>query len=106
MSADGSLEEAEVNAQTGADAAAVAAGRSPRFPRRRMLAAMAYAAVFAVFFALWLLTARTTLTSSDGANNALQGFDLLHGDPLLGGWIIGDATYYTFELPVFAITTG
>jgi len=80
----------------------VAAGPSPR---RRGLAAAGYATVFVVFFVLCYLTARTSTVSSDGANNALQGFDLLHGDPVLGGWIIGDATYYTFELPIYAVTT-
>ena len=42
--------------------------------------------------------------NSDGANNALQGWDILHGNVLLHGWIIGDATYYTLELPLYAIT--
>jgi hypothetical protein len=42
--------------------------------------------------------------TSDGANNALQAWDMLHGHLLLHGWIIGDATYYTFELPVLAFT--
>jgi hypothetical protein len=40
---------------------------------------------------------------SDAANNALQAWDLLHGNLLLHGWIIGDATYYTFELPLYAL---
>jgi hypothetical protein len=42
--------------------------------------------------------------NSDGANNALQGWDILHGHLMLHGWIIGDATYYTLELPLYAIT--
>ena len=42
--------------------------------------------------------------NSDGANNALQGWDILHGHVLLHGWILGDATYYTLELPLYAIT--
>ncbi len=41
---------------------------------------------------------------SDGANSALQAWDMLHGNLLLHGFIIGDATYYTFELPLYAIT--
>src|SRR5277367_6758639 len=41
---------------------------------------------------------------SDGANSALQAWDLLHGNLLLHGWIVGDATFYTFELPLYAIT--
>jgi hypothetical protein len=42
--------------------------------------------------------------TSDGANNALQAWDMLHGNYLLHNWVIGDATYYTFDLPVNAIT--
>ncbi len=41
---------------------------------------------------------------SDGANNALQAWDMLHGHVLLHGWLIGDATFYFFELPLNAIT--
>jgi hypothetical protein len=37
---------------------------------------------------------------SDGANSALQGWDLIHGHVLLRGWLFGDATFYAFELPV------
>ena len=29
---------------------------------------------------------------------------MLHGNLLLHGWIIGDATFYTFELPLYSIT--
>jgi len=42
--------------------------------------------------------------NSDGANNALQAWDLSHGNPLLHGWLIGDANFYFFELPLNAIT--
>jgi hypothetical protein len=41
--------------------------------------------------------------NSDGANNALQAWDMLHGQVLLHGWVIGDASIYTFELPLYAI---
>jgi hypothetical protein len=41
---------------------------------------------------------------SDGANSALQAWDLIHGDLLLHGWLFGDATYYSFELPINGIT--
>ena len=41
---------------------------------------------------------------SDGANSALQAWDMLHGNVLLHGWIVGDATFYTFELPLYSIT--
>jgi hypothetical protein len=41
---------------------------------------------------------------SDGANSGLQAWDMLHGNLLLHGYIVGDATYYTSELPLYAIT--
>jgi hypothetical protein len=57
--------------------------------------------------ALYAFLLRISLSrgmNSDGANSALQGWEILHGNVLLHGWIIGDATYYTFELPLYAIT--
>jgi hypothetical protein len=57
--------------------------------------------------ALYAFLLRISLSrgmNSDGANNALQGWDMLHGNVLLHGWIIGDATYYTLELPLYAFT--
>ncbi len=54
-------------------------------------------------FALFLRISLTTGVTSDAANNALQAWDMLHGHLLLHGWIIGDATYYTFELPLIAV---
>ncbi len=41
--------------------------------------------------------------NSDGANSALQAWDLVHGHLLLHGWHIGDATFYFFELPLDGI---
>src|SRR6267378_2465393 len=55
-------------------------------------------------FACYLRISFTGHVSSDGANNALQAWDMLHGHLLLHGWILGDATYYTFDLPVLALT--
>jgi len=42
--------------------------------------------------------------NSDEANNALQAWDMLHGNATLHNWVLGDATYYTFDLPVYAVT--
>jgi hypothetical protein len=42
--------------------------------------------------------------NSDGASNALQAWDMLHGNYALHNWVLGDATYYTLDLPVIAIT--
>lgn len=55
-------------------------------------------------FAFFLRISLSSTVNSDGANNALQAWDLLHGHVLLHGWLIGDATYYTFELPLLALS--
>jgi hypothetical protein len=71
---------------------------------RRAWAALAWTAGGLALLVLFLRIAQTSPMNSDGANNALQAWDMLHGHILLHGWIIGDATYYTLELPVIAIT--
>src|SRR5215471_12925653 len=48
-------------------------------------------------------TGLTSSGTSDGANPALQAWDMLHGHLLLHGWLLGDATFYTFELPLIAL---
>ncbi len=55
-------------------------------------------------FAFLLRISLSLPLDSDGANNALQGWAMLHGNFLLHGFILGDATYYTLELPLFVIT--
>jgi hypothetical protein len=70
---------------------------------RRALAALGWTAGAVALFVLFLRIAQTSAMNSDGANNALQAWDMLHGHILLHGWIIGDATYYTLELPLIAI---
>ena len=71
---------------------------------RRLLAATAWIAGCAALFACYLRISFTGHVTSDGANNALQAWDMLHGNLLMHGWIIGDATYYTFDLPVLMLT--
>jgi hypothetical protein len=71
---------------------------------RRLLAALAWIGGCVALFAFYLRISYSGYVTSDGANNALQAWDMLHGHLRLHGWIIGDATYYTFELPLIAIT--
>ncbi len=72
--------------------------------RLAAFAVVAIAAAFALSLSSWIGCLIAFATDSDSANNALQAWDMLHGNLLLHGWIIGDATYCTFELPVFMIT--
>jgi hypothetical protein len=71
---------------------------------RRWWVAAAWVAGGLALFAFFLRISLSFAQDSDGANNALQAWDLLHGNLLLHGWIIGDATFYTFELPLFSVT--
>jgi hypothetical protein len=72
--------------------------------RRRLLGATPWIVGCVALFVFYLRISFTGHVSSDGANSALQAWDMLHGHLLLHGWIIGDATYYTFDLPVLALT--
>ena len=74
-----------------------------RVSRYRLAMTLAWAAGTAGVFVLFLRISLTMSIDSDAANNALQAWDLLHGHLLLHGWLIGDATYYTFDLPLIAL---
>jgi hypothetical protein len=80
----------------------------PSGPRHRWthraLAAAAWIVGCIALFAFYLRVSFTGHVTSDGANSALQAWDMLHGHLLLHGWIIGSATYYTLDLPVLAVT--
>ena len=52
-------------------------------------------------FAANLQLARTRAVNSDGASNALQARDMLHGNLLLHGWTLTDVSFYTTELPEY-----
>jgi len=84
---------------------AVAAGERPAPDRR--LAWVRGAALFAVSVIVlqfvYLYVSRTQRVESDGASNALQAWDLLHGNLLLRGWTVTDVSFYTTELPEYMI---
>ena len=71
---------------------------------RRRWTAVAWIGGGLVLFAVFLRISLSSPINSDGANNALQAWDMLHGRLLLHGWVTGDASVYTFELPLLAIT--
>jgi hypothetical protein len=72
-----------------------------RSARWAWLAAFAVAA--AVLFVAYLRMSRTYPATSDGADQALQAWDMLHGNWLLHGWTIADVTYYTTEVPQYML---
>jgi hypothetical protein len=78
--------------------------RGTRAAVRRWWGAAAWAGGGLALFAFFVRISVGGRVNSDGANNALQAWDMLHGNVLLHGWLIGDATFYFFELPLAAVS--
>ena len=76
-------------------------------PRRFPVARWAWPAALAVaavaLFLCYLRLSGTAPDGSDGADQALQAWDMLHGNWLLHGWTVGDVSYYTTELPEYIV---
>jgi hypothetical protein len=70
---------------------------------RRTLAAIAVGGAAGGLFVCYLRVSATFATGSDGASNALEAWDLLHGNVLLRGWTLTDVSFYTTELPEYAL---
>jgi hypothetical protein len=74
--------------------------------RRRWPAIGIWCACGLAALALWVAYARlsqTFPTDSDGAGDALQAWQMLHGNSLLRGWVLGDVSFYTTELPQYML---
>jgi hypothetical protein len=52
-------------------------------------------------FLCYLRLGSTRAVDSDGAAQALQAWDMLHGNVLLHGWTLSDVSFYTTELPQY-----
>ena len=77
------------------------AGRSPFRERHgRLLWVTAAVIACLVLFWCYLRQAQTYQLNADPAGQALQAWDMLHGNPLLRGWWLGDVSFYTVELPL------
>ncbi len=100
MSADGAL-----LSEAGDDEAPTAAGSTGfRVLRGRPWAVTAVWVLGVICaFAANLQLARTRAVNSDGASNALQAWDMLHGNLLLHGWSLSDVSFYTTELPQYML---
>ena len=80
------------------DARGVPGGR-----RRTAARAAGTFAAAGMLFACYLGQSRTVAAGSDGASQALQAWDMLHGNPLLHGWWLTDVSFYTTELPQYGL---
>src|ERR1700733_3148762 len=72
------------------------------WPRRGACPAAFTAGALLLFFAV-LRLAGTQPVKADAASNALQAWQMLHGNPLLHGWWLTDVSFYTTELPQFML---
>jgi hypothetical protein len=100
-SAAGGMPAQDVRAGDPARQQAAAETRRPPLARWAWPAALAVAAV--ALFLCYLRLSGTTPDNSDGADQALQAWDMLHGNWLLHGWIVGDVSYYTTEIPEYIL---
>jgi hypothetical protein len=64
----------------------------------RPLALVAVGLVAVVLFVAYRRMAWAWPINADGGSNALQAWDLWHGNPLLRGWTLSDVSFYGTEL--------
>jgi hypothetical protein len=82
-------------------------GRGSRAPaahrakRAGWAAGIAVAAV--VLFLCYLRLSQRVPVGSDGGSNALQAWDMLHGNVLLRHWTVSDVSFYPTELVQYAL---
>jgi hypothetical protein len=82
---------------------AVPSGTSERRRARRAgLAALVALAAAVLFFCYWRQSQSVPL-GSDGSSNVLQAWAMLHGNLLLHNWWVSDVSFYTTELPQYAL---
>jgi len=71
--------------------------------RARLAWIGAYVAAGVVLFLCYLRVSGTQSVSSDGGSNALEAWDMLHGNLVLHGWTLTDVSFYTTELPEYML---
>jgi hypothetical protein len=86
-----------------ATAAASQQSQEESVPPARWLWGAGYFATAVLLFLCYLRVSGTQPVSSDGASNALQAWDMLHGNWLLKGWTLSDVSFYTTELPEYVL---
>src|ERR1700678_3036482 len=87
--------------QAGPGARHRTAGKPRRGPLSRWVWPVALAVAAIVGFVCYWRLAGTIPDNSDGSDQALQAWDMLHGNWLLRGWTVGDVSYYTTEIPEY-----
>jgi hypothetical protein len=85
------------------EASAVTGEPSAAPARRRTEYAILAVLAVAVLFFCYLRQSSSVPVSSDGSGNILQAWDMLHGNLLLRHWYSSDVSFYTTELPQYAL---
>ncbi|WP_433065707.1 hypothetical protein [Dactylosporangium sp. CS-033363] len=70
---------------------------------RRAWPPLLVAAAAIGLFLAYLRMACAVTVNSDGASNALQAWDLFHGNVLLRGWTLSDVSFYPTELVQYGL---
>src|SRR5580658_1878849 len=71
--------------------------------RSRWAAPGAFTGLGLVLFVAYLAEASKLPIFADGSSQALQAWDMLHGNLLLHGWVLSDVSFYTTELPQYML---
>jgi hypothetical protein len=69
----------------------------------KTLSRVAAVIVFLCLFWAYLRLSQTYAENADMANILLMASDMLHGNVLLSGWHMSDVSFYTTELPQYAL---
>ncbi|MGI5247156.1 hypothetical protein [Dactylosporangium sp. CA-139066] len=71
--------------------------------RQRLLIGLGCVVAAVGLFLAYLRMAWAFPINGDGASNALQAWDMFHGNPLLKGWALSDVSFYPTELVQYGI---
>ncbi len=85
------------------EASAESTQPAPDSARRRTERTILVVLAVAVLFFCYLRQSSAIPVSSDGSGNILQAWDMLHGNLLLRHWYSSDVSFYTTELPQYAL---
>jgi hypothetical protein len=77
-------------------------GAGERRPRPWVTPA-AFAVLGVGLFLAFLAEAQKLPIFADGSSQALQAWDIAHGNVLLHGWVLSDVSFYTTELPQYLL---
>jgi hypothetical protein len=78
-------------------------GTSRSWLRSRWVQPGAFAGLGVLLFFAYLTLASELPVFADGSSQALQAWDILHGNVALHGWVLSDVSFYTTELPQYLL---